>query len=205
LQLQLTKLQIVAGKLPVHGPGVQLTVAFKLRAFELQDLSNSLRQLSAEAVQVNGHRITARTVFADKGSAVTIDGEQVNAPFTILAIGDPQALSTGAQDLVSQLSPRGSVTLNQEADVQVTAVAPQRPVVYSVRPGGPWPAARSSRSPSCRRPPGSRSTAGRRPGTSRTTSTSRSNSWTGGEPTGCTASSTKPSTSTRRAARSFPR
>ena len=131
LQAQLTRLQVVAGKVGVHGPGVQLTIDFKLRAFELQDLSNSLRQLGAEAVQMNNHRITARTVFGERGSAVTIDGETVAAPYTIRAVGDPQALGTGAQDLVTQLSPRGGVALNQGADVRVDATVPQRPTVYA--------------------------------------------------------------------------
>jgi len=131
LQAQLTDLEVLEGRLPVHGPGVQMTIGFKLQAFELEDLGNSLRQLGAEAVQVNGRRVTARTVYADRGSGVAIDGRAVSAPFTVLAIGDPATLLGGAQDLVTQLSPRGSVTLTQLADVDVSATAPQRPAVYS--------------------------------------------------------------------------
>src|SRR3981081_3176654 len=85
LQHQLSQLQIVNGTVPVHGPGVELQVAFKRQAFEIQDLSNALRQRGAEALSVNNHRLTARTVIGERSGALVIDGEPVTAPYDFLA------------------------------------------------------------------------------------------------------------------------
>jgi uncharacterized protein YlxW (UPF0749 family) len=131
LQLQLSQLQVVNGTIPVHGPGVELRVGFKMQAFEVQDLSNALRQLGAEALSVNGHRLTARTVIGESNGGLVIDGQPVSAGYDFLAIGDPSQMAAGAGQLVTQLRSRGQVSLNQLADVHITGVVPDRPQVYS--------------------------------------------------------------------------
>jgi uncharacterized protein YlxW (UPF0749 family) len=131
LQHQLSQLQIVNGTVPVHGPGVELQVAFKMQAFEIQDLGNALRQLGAEALSVNNHRLTARTVIGERSGALVIDGEPVTAPYDFLAIGDPPQLASGAGQLVTQLRSRGLVSLDQLPDLHITSVVPDRPQVYS--------------------------------------------------------------------------
>ena len=131
LQAQLSQLEIVNGSVPVHGPGVELKVSFAMQSFELQDLANALRQLGAEALSVNGHRLTARTVIGDKNGSFTIDGKTMSAPYDFLAIGDPPQLASGASQLVTQLKSRGQVSLIQLADVHISTVVPERPQVYS--------------------------------------------------------------------------
>ena len=130
LSQELNQLQVVNGNVPVSGPGVQLQIGFKLQAFELQDLANVLRQLGAEAIAINGRRVTARTAFVDSGGHVEVDEEAISAPFTVSAIGDPTALGAGGQDIVAQLKPRGAVTLQQIPTIRIAAVVAQRPVVY---------------------------------------------------------------------------
>ncbi len=131
LQQQLSQLKVVNGTVPVHGPGVQLKVSFKMQAFELQDLSNALRQLGAEALSANGHRLTARTVIGESSGAVVIDGQALSAPYDLLAIGDPAQMASGAGQLVTQLRSRGQVVLDQVSDLHITGVVPDRPQVYS--------------------------------------------------------------------------
>jgi uncharacterized protein YlxW (UPF0749 family) len=131
LQQQLSRLQIVNGTIPVHGPGVELRVSFKMQAFEIQDLSNALRQLGAEALSVNDHRLTARTVIGDSNGTLMIDGQPVSAPYDFLAIGDPPQMASGAGQLVTQLRSRGQVSLDQQADLRITSSVPDRPQVYS--------------------------------------------------------------------------
>ena len=128
---ELNQLKVINGDVAVHGPGVQLLIGFRLQAFELQDLGNVFRQISAEAMTVNGHRVTARTSFTDKGNGVLADGTELSAPYTIAMIGDPTALAAGAQEIVAQLKPRGAVTLQQVPTLHITALAPTRPVIYS--------------------------------------------------------------------------
>ena len=134
LRQELLRLQVVNGAVPVHGPGIELTVGFNLHAFDLQDLTNILRQIGAEAVSVGGRRVVARTVIAEANGKLLIDGTPVSAPLRVDAIGDPQALADGAQSIVASLSPRGSVGLLQVPDLHIAAVAPDRPVVYSSFP-----------------------------------------------------------------------
>jgi uncharacterized protein YlxW (UPF0749 family) len=134
LRAELFQLQVVNGVVPVHGPGIELTVGFNLHAFDLQDLTNILRQIGAEAIAVNGHRVTARTVIAEANGKLLIDGNPVSAPLRVDAIGDPQALDDGAQSIVASLSPRGSTGLLQVPAIHIAAVAPDRPVVYSSFP-----------------------------------------------------------------------
>jgi uncharacterized protein YlxW (UPF0749 family) len=134
LRAELRDLQIVNGTIPVHGPGIELTVSFMLHAFDLQDLTNILRQIGAEAVSVNGNRVTARTVISEANGKLLLDGRPVQSPLRVDAIGDPQTLDDGAQSIVASLSPRGSVGLVQLADVRISAVIPDRPVVYSSFP-----------------------------------------------------------------------
>jgi uncharacterized protein YlxW (UPF0749 family) len=132
LQDELTRLRIVNGSVPVHGPGIQLTISYKLQAFELQDLGNVFRSLGAEALEINGHRITARTVIEDKGGQVRIDGSPVGAPYKVLAVGDVSVLAgRDVQSVVETLSQRGTVGLVQLAEVKISSTRPQQPVVYS--------------------------------------------------------------------------
>jgi uncharacterized protein YlxW (UPF0749 family) len=132
LQQQVAKLRIVNGHLPVHGPGAQLTVGFALQAFEVQDIGNAFRQLGAEALAINGHRVTADTVIEDRGGKVTIDGQLVSAPYRVEAVGDPAVLGgRDAQNIAATLSPRGPVGLVQEAEIHITATVPERPFVYA--------------------------------------------------------------------------
>ena len=131
LQQQLSQLQVVNGTVAVHGPGVHLKVSFKMQAFEMQDLSNAMRQLGAEALSINGHRLTARTVIGERGGAAVIDGQALSAPYDLLAIGDPSQMASAAGQLVTQLRSRGQVMLDQVPDLHITAVVPDRPQVYS--------------------------------------------------------------------------
>lgn len=131
LHRQLSELQIINGDVPVHGPGVELRIAFTMQSFELQDLTNALRQVGAEALAVNDHRLTARSVIGEKDGAVTVDGATVPAPYDFLAIGNPAQLLTGADQLGTQLKSRGTVILSQQADVHISGVVASRPEVYS--------------------------------------------------------------------------
>ena len=131
LQDDLTLLQVFDASVPVHGPGITMHIGFSLQPFELQDLGNSLRQLGAEAIAVNNHRLTGRSAISSKGNALVVDGQTLSAPFDFQAIGDPSKLSTGAQSIVGTLKARGDVSLSTAPDIHISAAIPQRPQVYS--------------------------------------------------------------------------
>lgn len=130
LQEQLTQLQVLEGTVPVHGPGVRLQVGFQMQVFELSDLANALRQLGAEAIAVNDHRLTAKSVIADQGGRLAIDGQSVSAPYRLDVIGDPTKLSAGTEPIVGTLKPRGEVLVTTDGNIAISSVVPQKPFVY---------------------------------------------------------------------------
>ncbi|MEA2647385.1 MAG: hypothetical protein QOE92_2468 [Chloroflexota bacterium] len=131
LQEQLTQLQVLDGTIAVHGPGVRLHVGFGLQVFELSDLANALRQLGAEAIAVNGVRLTAKSVIAESDGRLTIDGHAVAAPYDFAVIGDPGKLSAGTEPIVGTLKARGDVSVAPDGNIPITAVVARRPFVYS--------------------------------------------------------------------------
>ena len=131
LQQELSQLEIVEGTVPVRGPGLVLTVSFALHDYEVQDLGNALRQSGAEAIELNGHRLTARSIIGEKSGRATVDGEAIAVPYRISAVGDPAKLSAGAESIAASLKARGGVTVDQQADVKVAATVGERPVIYS--------------------------------------------------------------------------
>ncbi|MFN2466405.1 MAG: DUF881 domain-containing protein [Candidatus Dormibacteria bacterium] len=131
LQRELDSLEVLDGTAPVHGPGLVMTIQFDLHDYEVQDLANALRQSGAEAVEISGHRLTARSVIGEKSGKASVDGRVMAAPYKITAIGDPTRLATGADTIAASLKARGGVTVSPQADVRITATVPERPVIYS--------------------------------------------------------------------------
>lgn len=104
---QVAALNILAGLVPVTGPGIRLTITEdtgRVRLSSLLDTIQELRTVNAEAMAINGTvRVVAQTSFAEVDGGFSIDGERVEAPYVIDVIGDPAALS-GAIDF--PLGPR---------------------------------------------------------------------------------------------------
>jgi uncharacterized protein YlxW (UPF0749 family) len=131
LEQERLELEVVDGSAAVHGPGLVLTVAFALHDYEVEDLANALRQSGAEAVELNGHRVTARSVIGEKAGKATVDGQVISTPYRVSAVGDPARLASGAESISASLKARGGVTVDQSADVRITSTVPERPVIYS--------------------------------------------------------------------------
>lgn len=77
------KYKMIAGAIDVYGPGVTLYFSSRLEQTQLIDLLNALRNIGAEAISINGERITPNFGF----SATTF-----SSPYTILVIGEPGLL-----------------------------------------------------------------------------------------------------------------
>ncbi|HEV1997805.1 MAG TPA: DUF881 domain-containing protein [Candidatus Dormibacteraeota bacterium] len=131
LQQELIQLEIADGTVPVHGPGLVLTVSFALHDYEVQDLTNALRQSGAEAIELNGRRITARSVIGEKSGRATVDGRSIAVPYRVSAVGDPAKLASGAESISASLKARGGTSVDQQADIKIAVTVPERPVIYS--------------------------------------------------------------------------
>ncbi|MFF6777466.1 DUF881 domain-containing protein [Streptomyces sp. NPDC012637] len=110
---------LLSGATPVHGPGVKLVVddakgtdtggggpressgfsdTGRVRDRDMQRVVNGLWESGAEAVAINGQRLTALSAIRAAGDAILVDNKPLVPPYTILAVGDGQRLSTAFQD-----------------------------------------------------------------------------------------------------------
>ena len=89
-------LSILAGTVPVRGPGVRITikeVSGQVRVGPFLDMVQALRSAGAEAMQINGEvRVIAQTAFEDGTGGLLVDGRLLEAPFTVDVIGPPDNL-----------------------------------------------------------------------------------------------------------------
>lgn len=114
-------LALLSGATEVRGPGVKLTVddakgassggggpresagfsdTGRLRDRDMQRIVNGLWQAGAEAVAINGQRLTALSAIRAAGDAILVDNRPLVPPYEILAIGDKKRLDTDFQDSV---------------------------------------------------------------------------------------------------------
>ncbi|MEU3985593.1 DUF881 domain-containing protein [Streptomyces sp. NPDC026672] len=111
---------ILSGATAVHGPGVKLVVddakeatsggdgdpretsgfsdTGRVRDRDMQRVVNGLWASGAEAVSINGQRLTALSAIRAAGDAILVDNKPLVPPYTVLAVGDGNRLSTTFQD-----------------------------------------------------------------------------------------------------------
>ncbi len=89
-----------SGIAAVSGPGIVLTITDNPRDDsgivvdqDIRHIVNGLWLAGAEAISVNGHRLSARTAIRQAGSAITVNYRSLTSPYHIEAIGDPESLS----------------------------------------------------------------------------------------------------------------
>jgi uncharacterized protein YlxW (UPF0749 family) len=95
-------LSVDAGTVPVTGPGMVITAddappgftgsGGKILDADLQSLTNGLWAAGAEAISIDGHRLTTLTAIRFAGEAITVDYVSLSPPYEVKAIGDPDTL-----------------------------------------------------------------------------------------------------------------
>ena len=97
LTAQLDRLRLLSGAVPVKGPGVKVVVDdapgavdVKQRVLDddLQKLVNALWLSGAEAISINGQRLSNLSAIRSAGSAITVNLVSLSRPYTVLAVGD---------------------------------------------------------------------------------------------------------------------
>lgn len=96
-----SELQMLAGLLEVQGPGVIVTLVETPEATAAKDrvadediwrVVNELLTAGAEAISVNGVRVTSVTGIRNVGNRILVNQTMVASPIEIRAIGDPTVL-----------------------------------------------------------------------------------------------------------------
>jgi uncharacterized protein YlxW (UPF0749 family) len=104
-----SQLGAISGFTPVTGEGVRIVADDNPSGHEdgviwdedLAMLVDGLWAAGAEAISINGHRLTAVTGIRTAGSAINVGNVPIRPPYTVLAIGDNSRL---ASDFVSTSS-----------------------------------------------------------------------------------------------------
>lgn len=133
------RLSVLVGVGAVHGPGVKVTVddapgvsgttrtTGRIRDVDLQRLLNGLWAAGAEAVAVNGQRLTALTAVRTAGDAILVAYRPLSPPYEVLAIGSPSDLEV---EFVDGPGGRWFHTLSERYGIRFK-VAPQNDVVVA--------------------------------------------------------------------------
>jgi uncharacterized protein YlxW (UPF0749 family) len=92
---ELNKIRIINGLVEVSGAGVEVTIDGPISVLDLQDLINELRNAGAEALTINGERLTLYSVITrTEDGAMTANGAQFSRPYILQAIGQPETIET---------------------------------------------------------------------------------------------------------------
>jgi uncharacterized protein YlxW (UPF0749 family) len=108
---------------------------------DLQDIANGLWQAGAEAVAVNGQRLTATSTIRAAGGVILVDFRPVTSPYEVTAIGPPDIAGTFSSGAVAKRfrryieEYRMQFSVKQRADLTL-AGAVEPPLKYA-RTGGP--------------------------------------------------------------------
>ncbi len=111
---------LLSGATEVRGPGIKLVVddakgassgggdgpresagfsdTGRVRDRDMQKIVNGLWQSGAEAVSLNGQRLTALSAIRAAGDAILVDNRPLVPPYEVLAVGDKKRLGTAFQD-----------------------------------------------------------------------------------------------------------
>ncbi|WP_189978166.1 DUF881 domain-containing protein [Streptomyces capoamus] len=112
---------LLSGATAVHGPGVKLVVndakeaaaggdganpretsgfsdTGRVRDRDMQRVVNGLWASGAEAISINGQRLTSLSAIRAAGDAILVDNRPLVPPYTVLAVGDGDRLSTRFQN-----------------------------------------------------------------------------------------------------------
>jgi uncharacterized protein YlxW (UPF0749 family) len=98
---RMNRLGVLTGASAVTGPGVRVVVddapdatSAKQQVLDkdLQKLVNGLWESGAEAIAINGHRLTNLSAIRHAGSAITVNYVSLKRPYVVEAIGDPDSM-----------------------------------------------------------------------------------------------------------------
>ena len=170
----LRDLEVASGTVAVTGPGMVVSLAEPkapdpsagnnrpgttpqadvaiLHDTDIRTVVNQLWNAGAEAIAVNGIRLTTTSAIRFAGEAVLVDFQQINSPYTIEAIGPRDAMLTSFADspIARQLKTKEAVynitfKFNGKSDLHLGSVTVSQPRYAQTGSAAPTPS--SSESP----------------------------------------------------------
>lgn len=100
-QEEVEDLEVLAGVVPVTGPGIRITITEEAGTVEtssMLDLVQELRTVGAEAMQINGSvRLVADSSFEAGVGGLVVDGTLVEPPYVVDVIGVSNTLARAVE------------------------------------------------------------------------------------------------------------
>jgi uncharacterized protein YlxW (UPF0749 family) len=132
-------LQVLAGVVPVTGPGIRITITEETGAVDIDSLLDTVQEMRtafAEAMQFNGQvRVVASTSFEDGVGGIYVDGTLLEPPYVIDVIGDPATLHGGLtfpEGPIQQLQDDGArVEVEELQSLDIESVTEPEPPVFA--------------------------------------------------------------------------
>jgi uncharacterized protein YlxW (UPF0749 family) len=115
---------------------------------DLQDIANGLWQAGAEAVAVNGQRLTSTSTIRAAGGVILVDFKPVTSPYDVAAIGSPDLADRFTSSSTAKRFRRYVDNYRMQFSVKarkhlVLAAAPEPPLRYA-HPPAPSPSVPAS-------------------------------------------------------------
>lgn len=140
-QRRLDQAKILAGTARAAGPGVRIKLIDpkgNITPELMLDAVEELRDAGAEVIEINDSaRLVANSWFSSRDGKIVVDGKELNAPYSIEAIGDPATLEAGARfrgGLVSEVEGErvgGQVSIEQVQRLRIDTLAQPKPYNFA--------------------------------------------------------------------------
>ena len=138
-QARIDQLILLSGTAPVSGRGIQVLITgdlYSVNSFTILDTVQELRDAGAVAIEINGVRVINSTYFNDTELGISLNQSQIRSPYKILALGDPETLSTalkipgGLSESVTTSD--GKVLITELSSLDIDSSVPLTTPLYAV-------------------------------------------------------------------------
>lgn len=94
VESEILKYKKMGGEASIYGPGITITISGTITTFWMTDIVNEAFNSGAQALAINGIRITNRTVGFDTlpQGQILLNGSILSSPYQIELIGEPKVL-----------------------------------------------------------------------------------------------------------------
>ncbi|MEU4236984.1 DUF881 domain-containing protein [Actinoplanes sp. NPDC026619] len=146
------KITLADGPTPINAVTGERNTAARVKDTDLQLATNALWSLGAEAITVNGQRLTATSTIRQAGEAILVDFRPITTPYEVIAIG-PDDLAKDfekgyAGRFFKQLAAKYGMSFGTHEAKDVTLAAATELKLRVAEPSTPPPAPSGSTSPS---------------------------------------------------------